>query len=189
MAKVEYLTFNRFLSLFNPKALYVLSYSWLFGMSLWVTFFGGVIAFKTLPRQQFGQLQLKTFPIYFSINVALSSLMMAYWVFTHPDVISYISRPTVADVAQLYALFVVFGTHGLNCFVVGPIASKVKVQRHKLEKDEGKGYDEKEVSAQMKAFNRKFGMLHGISSLLNLIAFIALVFHGLWIGNAGAKGY
>jgi len=115
--------------------------------------------------------------------------MMAYWVFTHPDVLSYISRPMVADVAQLYALFVVFGAHALNCFVIGPIAGKVKSQRHKLEKEEGKAYNEKEVSAQMKAFNRKFGMLHGISSLLNLIAFIVLLFHGLWIGNVGVKGY
>jgi hypothetical protein len=41
----------------------------------------------------------------------------------------------------------------------------------------------------MKALNRKFGMLHGISSLANLGAVIALGFHGLWIGNAGVKGY
>ena len=37
----------------------------------------------------------------------------------------------------------------------------------------------------MKALNGRFGMLHGISSLLNLFAVIALVFHGLWIGTFG----
>ncbi len=41
----------------------------------------------------------------------------------------------------------------------------------------------------MKALNRRFGMFHGISSLLNLTAVIAAGFHGLWIGNAGVKGY
>jgi hypothetical protein len=43
----------------------------------------------------------------------------------------------------------------------------------------------------MKALNRKFGMLHGISSLCNLGAVIALIFHGLWLGhiNTGLKGY
>lgn len=41
----------------------------------------------------------------------------------------------------------------------------------------------------MKALNRRFGALHGISSLANLIAVIALGFHGLWIGSAGIKGY
>jgi hypothetical protein len=40
----------------------------------------------------------------------------------------------------------------------------------------------------MKALNRKFGSLHGVSSLFNLFAVIALGFHGLWIGNYGVKG-
>jgi hypothetical protein len=41
----------------------------------------------------------------------------------------------------------------------------------------------------MKALNAKFGSLHGISSLANMAAVIALVFHGLWIGNVGVQGY
>lgn len=43
----------------------------------------------------------------------------------------------------------------------------------------------KQVSEQMKALNKKFGALHGISSLLNLGSVLALGFHGLWLGNAG----
>jgi hypothetical protein len=42
-----------------------------------------------------------------------------------------------------------------------------------------------QVSAEMRALNAKFGSLHGISSLFNLGAVIALGFHGLWIGNVG----
>lgn len=82
-------------------------------------------------------------------------------------------------------------------------------QRHRLEKEEGKTYNEPgvscnpalafidrelliernvQVSDQMKALNRRFGMLHGISSLANLGAVIALGFHGLWIGQYGVKG-
>jgi len=41
------------------------------------------------------------------------------------------------------------------------------------------------VSEEMKSLNKKFGMLHGISSLANMGSFIALGFHGLWIGNRG----
>ena len=37
----------------------------------------------------------------------------------------------------------------------------------------------------MKSLNRTFGTLHGISSLFNLLAVIAVIFHGLWIGNNG----
>jgi len=46
-----------------------------------------------------------------------------------------------------------------------------------------------QVSADMKALNRRFGKLHGISSLANLFSVIALGFHGLWIGNVGVQGY
>lgn len=50
--------------------------------------------------------------------------MIVYWVFTHPNVVTYISRPEVADVAQLYALLTIFGVQALNYFVIGPITSK-----------------------------------------------------------------
>jgi len=61
-------------------------------------------------------------------------------------------------------------------------------QRQKLEKEEGKIYSDPGVSSDMKALNARFGQLHGISSLTNLGAVIALGFHGLWIGNNGVKG-
>ena len=65
------------------------------------------------------------------------------------------------------------------------VFDRVMFQRHKLEKEEGKAYNDAGVSDKMKALNRKFGMLHGWSSLLNLDAVIALIFHGLWIGRYG----
>jgi len=37
----------------------------------------------------------------------------------------------------------------------------------------------------MQALKAKFARLHGYSSLANLVAFLALAFHGLWIGNYG----
>jgi len=62
-------------------------------------------------------------------------------------------------------------------------------QRHKQEKEEGKDHHDKTASPQMKSLNRRFGALHGVSSLANLFAIIALVFHGLWIGTNGWKKY
>ena len=46
-------------------------------------------------------------------------------------------------------------------------------------------YNDAGVSDKMKALNRKFGMLHGWSSLLNLDTAIALILHGLRIGRYG----
>lgn len=70
-----------------------------------------------------------------------------------------------------------------------------------MEKDEGVDYKDPKVgrvhfvaerviepihlqaSPEMKALSKKFGMLHGISSLVNLWAIVALAFHGLSIAN------
>ncbi|KAJ8454083.1 hypothetical protein ONZ45_g19442 [Pleurotus djamor] len=190
MAKVEVLTFSSVASLaISPNSLYVLAYGWLFGMSVWISFFGGIIAFKSLPRHQFGALQHKTFPIYFLQSLVLTSFLLARWVLTHPDTMTYIYQPSVADVAQVYALASVIFFQGSNKFVIGPMTSKTMFKRQKLEKEEGKAYNDAGVSAEMKALNRHFGMLHGVSSLFNLFAIFALGFHGLWIANVGVKGY
>ncbi|KAI0029990.1 hypothetical protein K488DRAFT_55175 [Vararia minispora EC-137] len=185
MSQPETLTFDTLTSLASPKSAYVLTYSFLFGMSFWVTFFGGVIAFRALPRQMFGALQHRTFPVYFNMTIALSAPLAAYWTYTHPAVLEHYLNPRVADVAQAYALGVVFLSQALNAFVIGPLTSKTMFKRHKLEKKEGKQYNEPGVSDEMKALNRTFGQLHGWSSLLNLGVVIALGFHGLWIGTYG----
>lgn len=189
MAHLERITFSSLSGLvFNPSSLYLVGYAWLFGMSFWISFFGGVIAYKTLPRQHFSNLQHKTFPIYFLSSIILSGGLLFLWTKSHPAVISHITEPSVADVAQAYALGVVFLSQASNYFVIGPLTSKTMFQRQRQEKEEGKSYSDPGVSDALKALNRRFGMLHGISSLLNLAAVIALGLHGLWIGNTGVKG-
>lgn len=84
-----------------------------------------LLVFITLvARQYFGALQHKTFPIYFLQSIALSSFLLTRWVSTHPDVLTYISRPNVADVAQAYALGSVILFQSANKFVIGPLTSK-----------------------------------------------------------------
>jgi len=175
--------------LVNLNGLYLLGYAWLFGMSVWVTFFGGVIAVRTLPRHQFGALQHKTFPVYFFLSIVISSALLSIWIWKHPDVLQQLSQPNVADVTQAYALGTVLLSQATNYLIISPLTSQTMFQRHKLEKEEGRVYTDPEVSQEMRALNRRFSMLHGISSLANLWAVIALLFHGLWIGNAGVQGY
>jgi hypothetical protein len=40
-----------------------------------------------------------------------------------------------------------------------------------------------QASPEMKALSKRFGVLHGVSSLINLWAIVALAFHGLSIAN------
>ncbi|KAG2146516.1 uncharacterized protein EDB93DRAFT_1240786 [Suillus bovinus] len=174
MAHVGVLSPASLLGMLSPKGIYILGYGWLYGMSVWVSFFGD--CFIETARHQFGALQHKTFPVYFSSSIGLSSALLGLWAYAHPGLLANITSPLRADVAQGISL------QSCNQLVVGPMTSR---QRHKLEKEEGKSYNEPGVSAQMKALNTKFGMLHGISSLANLGAVIALTFHGLWIGSYG----
>ncbi|KAJ3555858.1 hypothetical protein NP233_g12107 [Leucocoprinus birnbaumii] len=189
MSRLEPLTLSSIFNLANLDGLYLLGFSWAFGMAVWNTFFGGIIAFRTLPRQQFGALQHKIFPVYFVQTIALTSGLLTKWIYSHPDVTTHIAKPWVAEVAQVYALGSVLAAQGANYFIIGPMTSRTMFQRHKLEKEEGKQYSDPGVSNEMKALNRRFGALHGISSLANLSAVIALGFHGLWIGSSGVKGY
>jgi len=183
MSNVETLTISSFKKLLSVNGVYLILYAWLFGMALWITFFGGVIAYKSLSRQHFSVLQHRTFLVYFAISIALSSSLIALWTLSHPDVITHIYRPNVADVAQVYVLASVVIGQSANYFIIGPLTSRTMFQRQKLEKEEGKVYNDPGVSAEMKALNARFGQLHGISSLANLGAVIALGFHGLWIGS------
>lgn len=47
----------------------------------------------------FGELQHRTFPIYFSISIALSSTLLGLW--TWALVLTHYLTPTVADVSDL----------------------------------------------------------------------------------------
>jgi len=176
-------------ALFNFDALYQILFSFLFGMTIWVTFIGGFIAIAALPRQQFGTLQAKSFPIYFGLSLGLDSALLALWTLSHPDVIPAYLQPQRADVAQAYALVVVGILTSINLFVLSPYTTKIMFQRHRLEREEGKGSSDPTASPAMKALNKKFGSLHGISSLTNLGAVIGLIFHGLWLGTFGLQKY
>lgn len=77
-----------------------------------------------LARQQFGNLQHRTFPIYFSLSAGITSALLGMWTYAHPDVLAHIANPRVADVAQAYVLAASLLTQAANLFVVGPITSK-----------------------------------------------------------------
>ncbi|KAF7789204.1 hypothetical protein EIP86_000143 [Pleurotus ostreatoroseus] len=92
--------------------------------AIWVTFIGGFIALKALPRQMFGTLQHSTFPIYFKLSMLLTGGLVALWSYGHPGVMQHLSEPARVDVAQVYTLGSAILAQGANQFVVGPLTSK-----------------------------------------------------------------
>ncbi|KAK9899493.1 hypothetical protein P389DRAFT_191814 [Cystobasidium minutum MCA 4210] len=176
-------------SMVNPRVFQTLTAGTLLGSCLWGSFISGVIAYKTLPRQQFGNLQSKLFPAYFTINSYLSSIMVANWLYFHPNTLSSmlkLDRTRSGDVFNGWVLVAgALGTSLTNLLVVTPWTSKLMFQRHRLEKQEGKSYSDPTASEELKALTSKFGMAHGVSSILNMVYLGAIVYHTAWLANYG----
>ncbi|CAG7845901.1 SubName: Full=Uncharacterized protein {ECO:0000313/EMBL:CCA77952.1} [Serendipita indica DSM 11827] len=185
-----------FTEILSSESIYLILFAWLFGQSIWQSFFGGIIAHKSLTRQNFALLQSRTFPVYFSTGTALSSVLLGIWVHAN----QYVFRndegrllPTAflqlkdPRVAQVWMLFVVVLMSLANRVQIGPKTNQIVTARQRLERAEGKPYYDPGVSPQMRQLNSQFGKWHGISSLTNLIAILALLYHGLWYARYGLQ--
>ena len=75
--------------------------------------------------------------------------------------------------------------NAINFFFLGPKTSSIMFERHRLEKEEGiDAYKEKDkASPKMKQLSKTFAQLHGISSILNLASYGALLLHGSVSGS------
>lgn len=124
--------------------------------------------FKALPRQVFGRLQAKLFPIYFSVVAAATVFELASLAFG-PGILK----------AQAISLAVTLGATLINLLVVEPTATKSMFERYELENAGAATRDEARVAALKKEFSK----LHGTSSLLNLAALVAAVAHGAWLAS------
>ena len=80
--------------------------------------------FDQTARQQFGNLQHRTFPIYFTISMGLASALLGLWTYAHPAVLQAWAEPLRVDVFQAYTLTSVILAQGLNYFIIGPMTSK-----------------------------------------------------------------
>lgn len=71
-----------------------------------------------------------------------------------------------------------------NLVWLGPLTTKImKERKHQETRDGKKSYDPGPHSAEMQRLNKRFGMLHGVSSLTNLVGFLATVLYGATIAN------
>lgn len=77
-----------------------------------------------------------------------------------------------------------FATALANLLYVGPKTTEImKVRKHQETKDGKKSYDKGPHSKQMQALNRQFGILHGVSSLVNLVGFLGMCWYGVLLGE------
>ncbi|CAE6468636.1 unnamed protein product [Rhizoctonia solani] len=166
------------------RALYQLLYSYVFGATLWGSFIAGFIAFRAIPRQQFGLLQSRTFPVFFSTSTGVTTTLLGIWIGTHKEILVDIFDLSSPAVIQAWVLASAATCNAVNLVYLGPKTTETMFKRHKLERAEKVQYSDPAASAEMKALNKQFGALHGISSLLNLFSLFCLAVHGVCIGNS-----
>lgn len=138
------------------RVMHLTAFSFWFGTNVWTTFIAGITMFKSLPRQQFGKLQANLFPKYFQVGTACSALLL----FTAPR-LNYSLWPIAASLACTLA----------NQVYCEPASTEVMFERYRRQNE---GIKDKEEDAALK---KRFSKLHGLSSLLNLVALVGLVVH------------
>ncbi|KAL8133709.1 uncharacterized protein LOC141712635 [Apium graveolens] len=181
--------------------LHLLGFSIAFGMSMWVTFASSNILGEALPRQQFGMLQSKVYPVYFkvqacSIGVAfIAHLYGRRFLLNRWEVINV----TNIVIAMLLSL--------VNLLYLEPRATQVMFQRVKLEKDAGRGrvtsrlssgiaddagepvtatterQEEVQPETSTSVLSEKLRTLNRLSSYVNVLTLMSLSLHLVYLGH------
>lgn len=172
------------LALSLVKLAHLLCFATAWGAALWVTFIGGIIMFKNLPRHQFGNLQSHMFPAYFWLVSTCVAVAVGAFAYLHPwKTASQIER------YQFGFLLSAFGFNLSNLLVFTPMTVEMMRKRHKIERELNigeevgwsKNVEVAKVNPQLAAMNKRFGMIHGLSSLANIMSFGSLALHSWYL--------
>ncbi|OOQ83060.1 hypothetical protein PEBR_38474 [Penicillium brasilianum] len=160
----------------DPRPYHILSYGTLLGSQ---SFVGGIVAFRALPRPQFATLQTAIFPVYFSMQTALP-VVVALTASRGGQALGLSGLAAPENrYNTLLPLATVAITGLINMFVLRPLTVKtMRERKHQETRDGKKSYDAPPHSKEMVALNKKFGRIHGLSSLVNLVSLIATVWYG-----------
>ncbi|KJZ71794.1 hypothetical protein HIM_08814 [Hirsutella minnesotensis 3608] len=172
--------------LFSPAPYHIISYGALLGTSFFHSFINGPVMYKAIDRPAFSLVQRALFPVYFSIQTAVPIVLAL----TFPGnslagVPSGISG--LLDVSSrwdsLAPIAAMFVTGLVNLVVMLPATNKVMKERRGQAKRDGKEwFDQGPHSEEMRTLNKKFGMVHGISSLINLGTLVSAIAYGFTLG-------
>ncbi|KAH0843345.1 hypothetical protein FOPE_08386 [Fonsecaea pedrosoi] len=71
-----------------------------------------------------------------------------------------------------------------NLVYLGPATTKcMRERKHQETRDGKKSFDPPPHSKEMHALNKRFEVLHGTSSLVNLMSWVAMVCYGFYLGQ------
>lgn len=102
------------------RALHLFTFSTMYGSSFWVTFVSGLILSKYIPRQQFGYVQSRIFPVYLRILIVGQSVLFILHSILHPWFIEDgVERWELSNFGLMIASTLI------NAYVLEPQATKV----------------------------------------------------------------
>ncbi|PWN45097.1 hypothetical protein IE81DRAFT_320699 [Ceraceosorus guamensis] len=174
-------------SLITPDARTFTLLAWgaAFGTAVWQNFISAPIAYSTLPRKSFGELQAASLPAFFTLQAGAGGVLL----YSHLRDYPFIKHTgfDILDRATYVALTLgtTIGLNLANLFIVYPATTKLMRDRHRQERAEGKEADDPTASDKLKTLSKEFIASHSLSAGLSLAAFGGLVFHGLWLARYG----
>ncbi|XP_073286051.1 uncharacterized protein [Primulina huaijiensis] len=155
-------------------ALHLLGFAVAYGTCVWVTFALSYVLASALPRNQFGLVQSKIYPVYFkamaySVGMALLGHLMSIQTNAKGVGIFQASNLMMSIVMIL-----------VNLLYLQPRATKVVLGRMKEEEKEGGGGVKGTAG---RSVTRKSEMLNSTSSFLNFMTLMSLTCHLLHLGR------
>jgi hypothetical protein len=162
------------------RFLYLITFATTYGSAIWMTFVSGVILSKSIPRQQFGFVQSRIFPLYLKFVAMGDVILLVLYSIMHP-----LRSTDSSGVWQLVNLVLLIIGTVFNVFILEPKTTKLFVERMKLEKEEGRGLDYNTRTSpllqrgekKLEAGKQQFKILHGYSTILNLASLAGLTLH------------
>ncbi|CAM6023781.1 unnamed protein product [Sphagnum balticum] len=162
------------------RFLYLITFATTYGSAVWMTFVSGVILSKSIPRQQFGFVQSRIFPLYLKFVAVGDVILLVLYSIMHP-----LRSTDSSGVWQLVNLLLLIIGTVFNVFILEPKTTKLFVERMKLEKEEGRGLDYNTRTSpllqsgerKLDASKQQFKILHGYSTILNLASLAGLTLH------------
>ncbi|KAD4888535.1 hypothetical protein R6Q59_034462 [Mikania micrantha] len=184
---------------------HMLGFSTAYGMSVWVTFISSYILGRHLPKQQFGLVQSRIYPVYFkAMAYCVSAALLGHLASQKNGILTgMFGLPGLCLVSALLMVLT-------NMVLLEPRATKAMHERMKIEKEEGRGVvspardgltdhgggganavkQQANVVAERQdvlRLNEKLKRLNAYSSALNVSALVALTWHMAHMSNRLAR--
>ncbi|CCE64933.1 hypothetical protein TPHA_0J01110 [Tetrapisispora phaffii CBS 4417] len=155
-----------FPELFKPTA-HLLFYSFAFGGTLFYSKVASIVAYRTLEREQFSELQNHMFPQLFRLET-LAPIILAF------------TAPYNVQPGAYHCLIAAFASGLINLVALLPWAKKVKLERKEL----AKKFEGEELEKKDAPLKKSFGKVHLASVILNTVHIILMGTYGYCLTKA-----